>query len=185
MGRINLTTALLMMMAALSAACGSTEDEQDAAEADAGTVGFGGSPIAAFDAGAAGAAAALPRCDDIEGLDPSCAIQVVLPTPGAAGAAGAGGAPGAAGAAGAAWAALCTIPLEFEDFNPNEVNLAVDCEVIPYCNPDDDATVECWQYVDVASPTAIVLSKPLCARITEEGFARIDIVLGCGGPIID
>jgi hypothetical protein len=183
MSRISASAAIAAMIGGLPVACGSTEDDQDAAAVDAGTLGTGGSLVGQLDAGAAGAAAALPMCDNLEGLaTDQCPVQVVLPNGGAGGAAGD---PGAAGAAGAASDALCTIPLELDELNPNQVNLAVDCEVIPYCDPDLDATIECWEYDNVASPTAIELSEALCARITEEGFTRIDIMTGCSGPRVD
>jgi hypothetical protein len=53
----------------------------------------------------------------------------------------------------------------------------------PFTGVGFRADQECWQYDDADSPTAIVLSDPLCARITEEGFTSIHILAGCGDPV--
>jgi hypothetical protein len=149
--------------------CGDETSDDAEAGADAGTGGTDGGSGGQSDAGTAGDSAGPPPCDAILGLDNQCLDQVALPT------AGAGGGPSTPS---------CVIQLDFEDFNPNQVNVAVDCEVTPYSGGDHDATEECWQYDDVSSPSAIVLCEALCARVTEEGFTRIDIVLGCSGPFI-
>ena len=162
MRRMSLALVLMMLAATLSAACGS--DDDDVAEADAGTGGTDGGSGGQSDAAAAGTSAGPPPCAEIEGLPNQCPEQVVLPN---------------AGADGGLSTPSCVIQLEFEDFWPEQVNVAVDCELIPRCAPDYDATDECWQYDDADQPTAIVLSEALCTRITEEGFTRIDIVAGC------
>ena len=167
MRRMSLALALTIL-AAVPTACGSDDDGADVGGAGAGIGGTDGGSGVQLDAGAAGTAAGPPPCENIEGLANQCPHQVALPT---------------AGAGGGLSAPSCVIQLEFEDFNPNMVNVAVDCGLIPHCASDYDATDECWQYDDPDQPTAIVLSEALCARVTDEGFTRIDIVAGCGGPI--
>ena len=168
MRRMNLALALTIL-AAVPTAGGYDDDDDDVADTNAGTGGTDGDSGAQSDAGTAGDSFGPPPCEEIEGLAHQCPHQVALPT---------------AGAGGAASTPPCVIQLEFEDFIPTMVNVAMDCELIPHCSSDYDATDECWQYDDADPPTAIVLSEALCARITEEGFTRIDIVAGCGGPII-
>jgi hypothetical protein len=159
----------VVLVVAAAAGCGSDDDDHAGAEVDAGIGGTGGGSGGQSDGGTAGDSIGPPPCDSTVGLDNQCPQQVVLPS---------------AGAGGGLSTTSCTVPLEIEIQNPNQVNVAVDCELTPYGGPDHDATEECWQYDDVSSPTAIILSEGLCARITEASFTRIDIVAGCGGPFI-
>jgi hypothetical protein len=52
------------------------------------------------------------------------------------------------------------------------VNVAVDCDVVPFEDGDG------WDIRD-AAPTTLVLAGDACQRIEREGARRIDVVYGC------
>ena len=158
-----------MTVAGLLVACGGDVAKHHAAGGSAAvaTGGSAGDAVVASLGGAGGAAGSpgVEQCPAMLGLGvPNCPWQVVLPT---------------AGAAGASAAPPCTIPLTVQGESPNECNVAVDCLLVPQCDLNCDAGAESWQYDNPYQPTAIVLGDPLCARITDHGFTRIDIVFGC------
>jgi hypothetical protein len=70
----------------------------------------------------------------------------------------------------------CEILLDQPPENLSEVNVAVDCTVIPQ-EPADDGSG--WHYDDPEIPTSIILDGAICDQIREEGATRIDILLGC------
>jgi hypothetical protein len=152
-------TAAAAIVAGLLVGCGGSVEQ---AAGGGGSAGVGG---AQSGGGSGGSAAQSPCWDDLS--FPCGGPQTVLP--------GAGGDGGFS-------AVPCTISLEMEIENPNEVNVAVDCELVPYCEIDCGLGDESWRYDDFAGPTAVILSGALCSRLGETGFTVIDIVRGCGGP---
>jgi len=82
-------------------------------------------------------------------------------------------------------AGACRIPVIDAAVNLNEVLVVVDCEVIPRGEADGNVNVSQW-YFDHADPEqaeSIILMGPICARVSSEPLARIDVVYGC--PVID
>jgi hypothetical protein len=59
-----------------------------------------------------------------------------------------------------------------------DVNLAVDCQVVPYDAADSGE--ESYAFADPETRTVIRLSTALCSRLTREGFERIDVLPSCG-----
>ena len=76
----------------------------------------------------------------------------------------------------------CEVPLREEVPEPTNIDVAVDCEVVPRGSSDGDVNVSQW-YFDRDPPREaehIVLAGPICARVSSEPPARIDVVYGCG-----
>jgi hypothetical protein len=80
----------------------------------------------------------------------------------------------------------CEIPLppELDDsaVNRNDVNVAVECEVIrkgEESNTESEVDQWVWDNADPALATSIIVQGPTCERIQTEGVGRIDVVLGC------
>lgn len=69
----------------------------------------------------------------------------------------------------------CDIPLADAPSNPDLVNVAVDCGVVPQENDDGSG----WGFDEPAAPTALVLHGPVCDRLQQNGAKRIDVVFGC------
>ena len=60
----------------------------------------------------------------------------------------------------------------------NEVNLAVDCEFIPYAT-DPSQPDASWHWNDVSAPTKGVLSETLCESLRQVGFEEILFLAAC------
>jgi hypothetical protein len=79
----------------------------------------------------------------------------------------------------------CEVPLgdvvAGQDFNPNEVNVAVDCVIIPMESSPED-TVSRWRYNNPTNPTSVIIVGDICDEIQTTGVERIDVVLGC--PVV-
>jgi hypothetical protein len=71
----------------------------------------------------------------------------------------------------------CEIEITQDIPNPNEVNVAVDCVVIP--RGEESGTENRWFFDDPQEPTVIIISGPICDTIQSEGVDRIDTVYGC------
>jgi hypothetical protein len=76
----------------------------------------------------------------------------------------------------------CEVPIEGDIPNRNEVNVAVECGVVPHAdesNPEATEDQWVWNNSDPDLATAIIIEGPVCERIQTEGVGRIDVVLGC------
>ena len=71
----------------------------------------------------------------------------------------------------------CEVPITIDLPNPNEVNVAVDCVVIP--RGEETGTEDRWFFDDPIAPTRIIINGPICDTIQSEGVDRIDTVYGC------
>jgi hypothetical protein len=69
----------------------------------------------------------------------------------------------------------CDIPLSDAPSQPDLVNVAVDCDVVPQENDDGSG----WDFDEPSAPTAVVLHGPVCDRLQQNGAKRIDVVFGC------
>jgi hypothetical protein len=68
------------------------------------------------------------------------------------------------------------IPPEQQIDDLNQVNVAINCEVLPKERADGSG----WDYVfDGGVVTAIQITGPACDFIQEQGAERIDTVFGC------
>ena len=66
----------------------------------------------------------------------------------------------------------CDVDLGARVPNKRLLNVAVDCEVVPFADGDG------WD-LDRETPNNLVISGDNCQRIKREGARRIDIVYGC------
>jgi hypothetical protein len=75
----------------------------------------------------------------------------------------------------------CAVPLavDVSQVNLNELNVAVDCNLVPYSQTEVDGADGWWHYDNVDVPTAIRIEGQLCNRIQQAGVDRIDVVFGC------
>jgi hypothetical protein len=73
----------------------------------------------------------------------------------------------------------CEVPLDVDqaNYNPNEVNVAVDCVVIPRGEAGDEG--DRWFFDNPDNPTSIIIDGDICDTIQTQGVGRIDVVLGC------
>jgi hypothetical protein len=87
----------------------------------------------------------------------------------------------AAGGAGGAAAKPCHIPIEPKPVpDYYRIFVYVDCQLIAQMQfPREGDSPEFWQFDDPNAPAAIVLSEPLCLRLREDGFERVDVLYGC------
>lgn len=69
----------------------------------------------------------------------------------------------------------CDIELANEPPKLDEVNVAVDCEVMPSMDPDAGWEIDTSQ----APATVLRLKGELCASVQETGAQRVDVVYGC------
>jgi hypothetical protein len=69
----------------------------------------------------------------------------------------------------------CEIQLEMDPPDPNEVNVAVDCEVIPKTSQTGSG----WELDGAVSPAKVMLKGPLCNYVETQGVGQIDVVFGC------
>jgi hypothetical protein len=66
----------------------------------------------------------------------------------------------------------CEVPLQYEAPDRNKVNVAVNCEVVPF---DDGAG---WE-ISEDDAKVLILKGDTCDWIQEEGARRIDVFFGC------
>jgi hypothetical protein len=64
--------------------------------------------------------------------------------------------------------------------NPNDVNVAVDCVLIPMGQAGGEGSR--WYYDNPENPTKIIIDGDICTTIQTTGVQRIDVVLGC--PVV-
>jgi hypothetical protein len=69
----------------------------------------------------------------------------------------------------------CTLPLNSDPPKLDEVNLAVDCELVRP-QADDGSS---WTIDKSQEPFSVVLKGPICTKIQGSGARRVDIVYGC------
>jgi hypothetical protein len=71
----------------------------------------------------------------------------------------------------------CEIAVEQEIPNPNQVNVAVDCIVIPMGTPEGSG--DRWYFDNPEDPTKIIIDGPICETIQTEGVERLDVLYEC------
>jgi len=71
----------------------------------------------------------------------------------------------------------CEIPITQEIPDLNQVNVAVDCNIIP--RGDQNGEEDRWFFDNDDAPTRIIINGPICDTIQTAGVDRIDILLGC------
>jgi hypothetical protein len=69
----------------------------------------------------------------------------------------------------------CDIPLSQVPSQPDQVNVAIDCDVVAQ-NADDGSG---WDYDEPSAPSAVILRGPVCERLQQDGAKRVDVVFGC------
>ncbi|HYO93617.1 MAG TPA: vWA domain-containing protein [Polyangiaceae bacterium] len=69
----------------------------------------------------------------------------------------------------------CEITLSTDPPNVNEVNLAVDCEVVRPTADDGSG----WELDTSTAPNKVLLKGALCEQVERDGVRRIDVVYGC------
>jgi hypothetical protein len=69
----------------------------------------------------------------------------------------------------------CDIPLSQVPSQPDQVNVAIDCDVVAQ-NADDGSG---WDYDEPSAPSAVILRGPVCDRLQQDGAKRVDVVFGC------
>jgi hypothetical protein len=60
---------------------------------------------------------------------------------------------------------------------PNEVNVAIDCVLVPRGQPGGDA--DRWYFENPDDPRVIIIAGQICDRIRTQSVGRIDLVLEC------
>ena len=63
--------------------------------------------------------------------------------------------------------------------NLNEVNVAVDCDLVLRGNAENDGTEDQWYFDDPDIPTRIIIDGSICEAIENGGVQRIDTIFGC------
>jgi hypothetical protein len=77
----------------------------------------------------------------------------------------------------------CLITLGSDPLSLVSLNIAVDCEIIPgYEMGGAGGADGGWVVHTETSPLTVELWGSICEQV-EEGYERIDIVLGCSGPL--
>ncbi len=69
----------------------------------------------------------------------------------------------------------CDIPLSQVPSQPDQVNVAIDCDVVAQSSDDGSG----WDYDEPTAPTAVILRGPVCDRLQQDGAKRVDVVFGC------
>jgi hypothetical protein len=70
----------------------------------------------------------------------------------------------------------CDIELPEVPSNLKQVNVAIDCTVVPR-NTDD--TISGWDYDQEPTPSYVVVHGPACESLQKTGAQRVDVVFGC------
>ncbi len=75
----------------------------------------------------------------------------------------------------------CVLPIEGEIPNRNQLNVAVDCQVVPRGNGATPTDVSHRRYnnADPSLATAAIVAGPLCGTLQSTGVGRIDLIQGC------
>lgn len=73
----------------------------------------------------------------------------------------------------------CNIQLSADPPDPAQLNVAIDCEVVPSSIGTDAGTTGGWNFDSTTSPGTIVLEGSTCDYIQNNGAKRIDVVFGC------
>jgi hypothetical protein len=85
----------------------------------------------------------------------------------------------------------CEIQLTDKPPDLNEVNVAVDCTVVPRAGADSSMgggagssaqNESTWDFDTSTNPPTAIISGPLCDTIEEEGVGRVDVLYGC--PVV-
>jgi len=69
----------------------------------------------------------------------------------------------------------CEVLLPTPPANALQVNVAIDCQVLPKTADDGSG----WEFDDVANPTSVTVLGPACDRLRSSGARRIDVVYEC------
>jgi hypothetical protein len=69
----------------------------------------------------------------------------------------------------------CSIQLTKDPPRLDDINVAINCRVIPPSSPDGSG----WQVDENTEPSTVVLSGPMCDWIKSTGAERVDILFGC------
>jgi hypothetical protein len=74
----------------------------------------------------------------------------------------------------------CDIELAEKPVNPEQVNVAIDCELIPETGLDADGNdVLNWEIDYESTPGMLHLLGDTCERVQTEGAKQVDVVMGC------
>jgi von Willebrand factor type A domain len=69
----------------------------------------------------------------------------------------------------------CTVTLDETPPQLDNVNVAIDCDIVPQDGSDGSG----WDFDMVPNPTAVILRGPVCDRLQQDGAKRVDVVFGC------
>jgi hypothetical protein len=69
----------------------------------------------------------------------------------------------------------CDIQLTANPPDPNQMNVVINCEVLPPSSPDGSS----WSLNETTQPNTVVLAGPVCDWIQTVGAQRVDILYGC------
>jgi hypothetical protein len=74
----------------------------------------------------------------------------------------------------------CDIELAEKPANPEQVNVAIDCDLVPETSLDADGNeVLNWEIDYDSTPGMLHLLGDTCERIQTEGAKQVDVVMGC------
>jgi hypothetical protein len=80
----------------------------------------------------------------------------------------------------------CDVPLDHAILDQNQLNVAVDCTLIPGVDPPVDgaagsgtAATDGWWFDSTTAPGMVRIQGPICDKIESEGAERIDLLEGC------
>jgi hypothetical protein len=69
----------------------------------------------------------------------------------------------------------CELDLEMPPVDPKQVNVAIDCNVVPSGGDGPDG----WRLDTSGDPAKILMEGTLCRYMQQQGAHRVDIVFGC------
>jgi hypothetical protein len=69
----------------------------------------------------------------------------------------------------------CSVALESAPSNSMDLNLLLDCAVLPY----DSLSMQGWHYNGNATAPAIVIDGNACQRLQSGTVGRVDVLVGC------
>jgi len=70
----------------------------------------------------------------------------------------------------------CDVDLPQAPSNINQVNVAIDCDLVPR---NTDATISGWDYDQEMNPSSVIVHGPACDSLQNTGAQRVDVVFGC------